>query len=445
MPTTLGLITASVATTYVCCREILLPSDLTAARRRLLYWLSQFPYAAWLDSCQSDIDRYGRYQWLAGVATAQAPRLTKWQDLPQAEGRWWLGALPYELKNRLEPRLHSRHAPPVAWPELAFFAPELLIEWPRGADYLRLHADTPDWLDQAEAVLQGPTPAPLPVGPPPAFHSSFDQAGYLRLIERLQDHIREGDFYEINLAQAYQARHVLPQPADTFLDLLGISPVPFGAFLRFGSRYLLCASPERFLQLHDGQLCSQPIKGTAPRGATPEEDAAHRAYLSHSDKEQAENVMIVDLTRNDLHRSCETGSVSVPHLFEIQAFPQVFQLVSSVVGRKRADLPWHQALAHTFPPGSMTGAPKVMTLEMIDRYEPVARGLYAGSAGYLTPTGEFDFNVVIRSLLYDAAQAQLSYHVGGAITYDSDPAREYEETLVKARAIRRLFAEKEAV
>ncbi len=415
------------------------------ARRRLLAWLSQFPYAAWLDSCGSRVDRYGRYEWLAGAATAQAPRLTRWSELPLAQGRWWLGGLPYELKNRLEPRLFSRREPAVAWPELAFFSPEILIEWPRGADHIHLRGEHPEWLAQVAALIQNDRSAssfqPPSVPTMPTFDSSLDRSAYLRLIERLQEHIREGDFYEINLAQAYLAKHQLDDPASLFLDLLDISPVPFGAFLRFDHRYLLCASPERFLQLCEGQLCSQPIKGTAPRGKTPEEDAAHRAYLSHSEKEQAENVMIVDLTRNDLHRSCETGSVSVPHLFEIQTFPQVFQLVSSVVGRKREELPWHQALAHTFPPGSMTGAPKVMTLEMIDRYEPVGRGLYAGSAGYLAPWGDFDFNVVIRSLLYDAARQRLSYHVGGAITYDSDPVQEYEETLIKARAIRRLFGE----
>jgi len=407
-----------------------------------LAWLHSFPYAAWLDSCGSQIDRYGRYEWLAGAASAQAPRLLRWEDMPLAEGRWWLGGLPYELKNRLEPRLFSRQTSAIAWPEVAFFSPEILIEWPRGADYLRLRSEHPALLAQATALIEGEeTVGPSPSRSSPPFRSGLDRTAYLRLIERLQAHIREGDFYEINLAQAYLASYRLADPASLFLDLLDISPVPFGAFLRFDHRYLLCASPERFLQLHEGQLCSQPIKGTAPRGRTPEEDAAHYAYLAHSEKEQAENVMIVDLTRNDLHRSCETGSVSVPHLFEIQTFPQVFQLVSSVVGRKREDVPWHQALANTFPPGSMTGAPKVMTLDMIDRYEPVGRGLYAGSAGYLTPQGDFDLNVIIRSLLYDAELRRLSYHVGGAITYDSDPAREYDETLIKARAIRRLFGE----
>lgn len=420
-----------------------IPEDLHAVRLRLLSWLASFPYAAWLDSCQSPIDRYGHYHWLAGAASAAAPRLTQWSDLPQAEGRWWLGALPYELKNRLEPRLHSRHAPRIDWPEMAFFHPEILIEWRRDHHHLCLQSDNPTLLRKAKAIIAAPdTVRAAFLQPTPTFHANFDREGYVRLIQRLQAHIREGDFYEINLAQAYHANAPLADPAATFLQLLEISPVPFGAFLRFDHRYLLSASPERFLQLHEGQLCSQPIKGTAPRGTTPEEDEANRQYLSHSEKEQAENVMIVDLTRNDLHRSCEVGSVYVPYLYEVQTFPQVFQLVSTVIGHKRPDLPWYQALAHTFPPGSMTGAPKVMTLDMIDRYEPEGRGLYAGSAGYLTPKGDFDFNVVIRSLIYDAIRQQLNYHVGGAITYDSDPAQEYEETLVKARAIRRLFAEK---
>ena len=150
--------------------------------------------------------------------------------------------------------------------------------------------------------------------------------------------------------------------------------------------------------------------------------------------------MIVDLTRNDLYRSCLTNSVRVEHLFEVQTFPQVHQLVSTVTGLRRPDVTWPEILANTFPPGSMTGAPKIMSMEMIDRYEKTGRGLYAGSLGYIDPEGNFDWNVVIRSLLYDAGNKQISYHVGGAITYDSDPEQEYEETLVKAAAIRLLFA-----
>jgi para-aminobenzoate synthetase component 1 len=198
---------------------------------------------------------------------------------------------------------------------------------------------------------------------------------------------------------------------------------------------VLCASPERFLQKQGERLISQPIKGTAKRGQTPEEDAARITHLRTSEKEQAENVMIVDLTRNDLHRSCITGSVEVPYLFEIQTFPTVHQMVSTVTGQVQPGLAWQQVVANTFPPGSMTGAPKVKAMELIRRYEGRARGAYAGSLGYCTPDGDFDLNVVIRSIVWDSASGKLSYHVGGAITYDSTPEAEYEETLLKALAI----------
>lgn len=202
----------------------------------------------------------------------------------------------------------------------------------------------------------------------------------------------------------------------------------------------MCASPERFLQWRGGILTSQPIKGTSKRGTSPEEDAQSRHYLQHSLKERAENVMIADLTRNDLQRSCNTGSVRVPHLFEVQTFPTVHQLVTTVQGDTREGITWQEIFRQTFPPGSMTGAPKVATLRAIDAYERSARGSYAGCAGYIQPNGDFDFNVIIRSLRYDALRQRLSYHVGGAITADSDPAAEYAETLLKAEAIKRVFA-----
>ncbi|MBP6640592.1 MAG: chorismate-binding protein, partial [Bacteroidia bacterium] len=175
------------------------------------------------------------------------------------------------------------------------------------------------------------------------------------------------------------------------------------------------------------------------RGHSHEQDAQMAFHLRNSIKEQAENVMIVDLSRNDLHRSCQVGTVEVPHLFEVQTFPQVHHLVSTITGRKRLDVSAVQAIRNTFPPGSMTGAPKVRACELIAQYERLSRGVYSGSLGYFAANGDFDWNVVIRSLVYDANSGQMSYHVGGAITWDSDPAAEYAETLLKAKAIAGLF------
>jgi para-aminobenzoate synthetase component 1 len=193
------------------------------------------------------------------------------------------------------------------------------------------------------------------------------------------------------------------------------------------------------LALRGHTLVTQPIKGTRKRGITSEEDAALKQELFESEKERAENVMIVDLARNDLYRSSEVNSVEVPHLFEVKSFPQVHHLVSTITGRKRPDLTAWEVIGHAFPPGSMTGAPKVSACDWIDHYERSRRGIYAGSIGYFSPTGDFDLNVVIRTLIYQADSQVLSYHVGGAITYDSDPEAEYEETLVKAKAIAQLL------
>lgn len=402
-------------------------------KNRLLSWAATYPYAVVLDNCQSEIDRYGKYEFLVGVAAETAPRIEQWADFPAKVTTWLMGLIPYELKNVLEPHLHTQLSTLMDWPEVALFQPEVVLAIPRGQQEIRcLHGNMPtDW-PVGHRTLEGDRVS--------GFQPTVSQADYLATINRLQQHIKEGDCYEINLAQAFVSTGTLQDPCSYFARLTEISPVPFAALFRWNHQYILSASPERFLQLQGDRLLTQPIKGTTKRGQDSMEDELLKAELARSPKEQAENVMIVDLSRNDLHRSCNTGSVEVPHLFEIQAFPQVFQLVSTVQGIKRKAVGVKEVIGHTFPPGSMTGAPKVRTLELIDQYESVARGAYAGSMGYFDPTGNFDLNVIIRSLMYDSLAARLHYQVGGAITYDSDPRSEYEETLVKAKAIRALFS-----
>lgn len=408
-------------------------------KEQVLDWAQSFPYFAVLDNCGSETDRYGKYELLAGVSTGENKGLyTRLCDLPTVPANWLMGVFPYELRHTLNPDLTSRLEPPVAFPEVAWFEPEVLLFIRRGETQLyRWHPDGPQPFSLPQVSKSASATENLQ---PPDFQSGFTREAYLETIKSLQAHIREGDFYEINLSQAFTATYPLEQPGELFRRLTAVSPVPFAGLFRWKDRYLICASPERFLQLEGDQLRSQPIKGTAARGQSQAEDQLQMDLLRNSEKEQAENVMIVDLTRNDLYRSCLTNSVQVENLFEVQTFPQVHQLVSTVSGIRKPDLSWSEIFAHTFPPGSMTGAPKIMTMGMIDKYEKAGRGVYAGSLGYMDPNGHFDLNVVIRSLLYDAATQQLSYHVGGAITYDSDPEREYEETLIKASAIRAIFS-----
>lgn len=362
--------------------------------------------------------------------------IDSWEAWQASQGSWIMGAIPYEWKSHTDSRLQSKVAPQIDWPEISGFVPDLLLIRLRDSDRLWVIKDgIPGWED---AIL---TPFPPDIhGPVPDFQSNFSKETYLQTIRQLQQHIEEGDCYEINLAQCFTADYEHPQPEQLFLDLIEVSPVPFAAYYKTGSRHLISASPERFLQHRKGKLMTQPIKGTAPRAADPEEDQRLINDLRQSEKEQAENVMIVDLSRHDLNRFCKPWSVQVPRLFDIQSFPQVHQMVSTVEGRLDPKCTPMDALEGIFPPGSMTGAPKFKVMQLIDQYEGIGRGLYAGSVGYVTPSGDFDFNVIIRSLIYDDAASLLTYHVGGAITYDSDPEMEYEETILKAKAIRKIFS-----
>ncbi|WNJ17598.1 anthranilate synthase component I family protein [Pontibacter sp. G13] len=413
-----------------------LPEELGQLKEALLRAVASYPYVGWFDNCESEIDRYGQYELRVGISRLSP--ITEWEHLRNRE---WMGLIPYELKSRFEGRLISENPAWIDWPEVAAFQPEVVFEIRRNQHQMEIRGKEA-LIEQILKQLGDWRKAPhweRPEGSVPTFQTTIDQADYLSDIHRCRELIEEGEFYEINLSQAFLAEGRLPEPAYWFQRLKEISPVPFASFLKFDQKYLLCASPERFLQLQGNRLLSQPIKGTAPRDPNPAQDQLNRSHLSESIKERAENVMIVDLTRNDLYRSSETASVEVPHLFEIQAFPQVYQMVTSVTGRKRPSVSPSDAIANTFPPGSMTGAPKVRSARYIDQFEHFARGAYAGSLGYGLPNGDFDLNVIIRTLAYDADAERLSYHVGGAITYDSDPLQEYEETLIKARALRKLL------
>lgn len=402
------------------------------ARNRLEQWAASHPYCLILDSC-GVADRYGAYQWLIAWAGESASIYTDWDSIQAAPAGWKMGALSYELKVQMEPRLLSHNPKGYAFPHLGFFVPDTVVYLPWGATEVWVEGEWPvGWEtenDQVEGAIEIERP----------FFSLFSRKEYCETVETLKEHIRQGDFYEINLTQEFEAKAKMDQPLTFFRKLCAISPVPAATYFRFGEIHTLCASPERFLALRGETLITQPIKGTRKRGRDAAEDEALKLELFQSEKERAENVMIVDLARNDLYRSCEVNSVKVPHLFEVQTFPQVHHLVSTVTGVKRPDISGWEVIERAFPPGSMTGAPKVSACEWIDHYERSARGIYAGSIGYFAPSGDFDLNVVIRTLIYHAETNLLSYHVGGAITYDSDPEAEYEETLVKAKAIAQLL------
>jgi para-aminobenzoate synthetase component 1 len=267
--------------------------------------------------------------------------------------------------------------------------------------------------------------------------SNFTHDAYLGAVERAKEYIAAGDIYQVNLSQRLSAP-LATAPISLYARLTRQNPAPFSAYLETPEAAVVCCSPERFLQVRGGEVETRPIKGTRPRGGTPEEDARLAAELLASEKDRAENVMIVDLERNDLGRVCEYGSVHVPELFALESYATVHHLVSTVRGRLRRGATALDCLRASFPGGSVTGAPKVRAMEVIEELEPTRRGIYTGAIGYLCFSGDMDVNIVIRTLVVKDGTAY--FQVGGAIVADSDPEGEYQETLDKARALARGLA-----
>ena len=262
--------------------------------------------------------------------------------------------------------------------------------------------------------------------------STFTRDDYLAAIRRAKDYIAAGDIYEVNLSQRLSAP-LATTPFDLYRRLTHDNPAPFAAYFDTPDATVVSCSPERFLQVHGREVETRPIKGTRPRGATPEEDAALAEELKASLKDRAENVMIVDLERNDLGRVCDYGSVHVPEIFALESYATVHHLVSTVRGRLHPGNTALDCLRVSFPGGSITGAPKVRSMEIIEELEPTRRGVYTGAIGYLCFSGDMDVNIVIRTLVIKDGRAY--FQVGGAIVADSDPEGEYQETLDKARAL----------
>ena len=282
-----------------------------------------------------------------------------------------------------------------------------------------------------------PRSALCPQYPLPGFPdvtSNFDRVGYEAAVARAVEYVHAGDCFQVNLSQRLLAP-LREHPLELYGRLRQLNPAPFAAYFDLGDFQVLSASPERFLRVENGEVETRPIKGTRPRGRTPDEDAALAAELAANPKDRAENVMIVDLMRNDLGRVCEFGSVRVPRVCEVETFRYVHHLVSEVRGKLRPGLGPLDLLAAAFPGGSVTGAPKVRAMEIIAELEPTARGPYCGSLGFVGFDGSMDTNILIRT--FTAGRGWVQFPVGGGIVADSDPAREYEETLHKAAGLLR--------
>ena len=263
---------------------------------------------------------------------------------------------------------------------------------------------------------------------------------YISTIEKLLAHIKRGDCYEINYCQEFFATDVITDPLHLYTQLTAISPNPFSCFYKLADKYVLCASPERYIQKKGTHILSQPIKGTFQRDPfNAAADNELKLQLQQSEKDKSENVMVVDLVRNDLSRVCKEGTVKVEELFGVYSFPQVHQMISTITGELKNGVDLSEIIKASFPMGSMTGAPKRRVMELIEQYEKTKRGIYSGAVGYISPEKDFDFNVVIRSILYNATEKYLSYLVGGGITFYSDAEKEYAECLLKAEAIKKVL------
>lgn len=409
----------------------------------MLNWAHQFSILLFLDN-NNYPTAHTSYECLLGAGAAEMidcsgpDPLASLQQTHDNQPEWMFGHICYDYKNILEPKLNSSHPAQHGYPLIQFFVPETVCHISRNLDVLTIATFGNPATIYSEVIASSDTIS-NGYGVKQAFGGNMTEQSYLDTVNQLREHIAAGDCYEINYCYGGSSPGATIAPLETFHALNSLSPAPFAAWYRLDDQYMMCASPERYLCRKGEKLISQPIKGTARREQDPAADQQTKENLKNSIKERAENVMIVDLVRNDLARCCITGSVTVDELCGIYTFPQVHQMISTVSGTLLPDAPFTDAIRVSFPMGSMTGAPKFKVMQLIDQYEPARRELFSGTVGYITPGGDFDFNVVIRSLFYNAVTQLLSYQAGGAITYDSDAAAEWAEMRLKSWALERIF------
>jgi para-aminobenzoate synthetase component 1 len=412
-------------------------------KEKVLSWAQQFDTFCFLDNNQYHIQPHTQ-ECLVGAGArsainpAKGTTLVQLQDfISSKKGKWLLGHIGYDLKNELE-QLSSSHPDHIGFPDLYFFEPLNLIRL--NEKQLAIEADDPQKVFNELNTITIPSSAGFKKPGGATVRNRIQKEEYISIIRRLQQHILRGDCYEINFCQEFYMEQAAIDPLIIYRELSNISPNPFSALYRMNNTWLLCASPERFLKKEGKKILTQPIKGTSKR--VPDDDSKdeqNKQELFLSSKDRSENVMVVDLMRNDLSRICEEGTVKVDELYGIYSFPQVHQMISTISGELKNDISFSDILRATFPMGSMTGAPKRRVMELIEQYEKTKRGIFSGAVGYISPDNDFDFNVVIRSIMYNNTANYLSFQTGSGITFYSDPEKEWEECLLKAEAIKKVF------
>lgn len=413
---------------------------------KLLQWAQQYETAVWLDSNHHNQGYTSFHSILAvdeftSIQTDVVNAFEKLKEYQSITQDYLFGYLSYDVKNATE-NLTSTNSDGLGFAELFFFQPQKILFVKNNSiefQYLTMVDDEIDTDFEAictqEIKQKNTASTRLENGGNIVIKPRIQKQDYLFKVGEILEHIHKGDIYEANFCQEFYAENTRINPLDIYEDLNTISEAPFATFLKIDNQYLLCASPERYLKKEGAKIISQPIKGTAKRLVDLQEDQKTATALSKDIKERSENIMIVDLVRNDLSKSAKKGSVRVEELCKVSSFKQVHQMISTVVSELKDDVHLVDVIKDTFPMGSMTGAPKISAMKIIETLEETKRGLYSGTVGYFTPMGNFDFNVVIRSILYDSEKKYLSFSVGSAITAKSTPEKEYEECLLKAKAM----------
>lgn len=405
----------------------------------MLSFIKKFSIFCFLDNHEYDFDK--SYECVAGVGVLKsiisngANSLRDIDQILQTTADWIFGHLAYDVKNEIE-NLQSYNPDYVCFPDFYFFIPEIVFILTE--DELKIGVFNSAAAQKIYDEIISSEPIEGVRYPSPLVRARFSKEEYIETVKKLQQHILRGDCYEINFCQEFYSNQLVIDPLLVYEKLSELSPNPFSAFYKHNDKYLMCASPERFVKKKGNTIMSQPIKGTANRVKNDlAADEQRKDNLFYNDKERSENIMIVDLVRNDLAKICTQGSVSVKEFLKVYTFPQVHQMISTVAGNLKENISIADVFYATFPMGSMTGAPKKKVMELIEKYEKTRRGLFSGTLGYINPEGDFDFNVVIRSILYNQSNSYVSIQAGSAITFKSDPKNEYEECLLKITAMKK--------
>lgn len=413
---------------------------ITNVKDKLLAWAQQYNTAIWLDSNEYS-QTYSSYESILAVEEFTAIKtdfyqaFDKLKEYQSTTQDYIFGYISYDVKNDVE-SLTSKNFDGLDFADLYFFQPQKLL-FIKGNElefrYLRMIDDEieADFEHIKNQMIAQEVPQHnLNIQPriqPEAYHQK---------VAAILEHIHRGDIYEANFCQEFYAENSEIHPLEAYRNLNSISEPPFATFLKVDDQFLLSASPERYLRKTGTKIISQPIKGTARRASDSVQDQKIASELAKDPKERSENIMIVDLARNDLSRTAKKGSVQVEELCKVHSFKQVHQMISTVTSEMEENTHLVDVIKDTFPMGSMTGAPKISAMNIIENLEETKRGLYSGTVGYFTPEGDFDFNVVIRSILYNQQKKYISFSVGSAITSKSTPEKEYEECLLKAKAMK---------